>query len=443
MDGNVTWSYTVSDATNCQHHDVRALPNGNILLIAWESKTSAEAIASGRNVDAVGATLWSEQILEIEPVGATGGNVVWEWHLWDHLVQNFDSSKLNFGSVPDSPQLVNVNYSASSSLDWIHLNSIDYNETLDQIVVSSFSFGEIWVIDHSTTTAEAATHSGGNSGKGGDLLYRYGNPAVYDHPIDGSVLFNGQHTAHWIKDGLPFANQIMVHNNGNGRIGGNYSTIEIIDTPVNGFNYDTTLPYLPATSSWTYNAGNPNNYYAPFVSSAQQLPNGNVLICDGPAGIFFEVTSTGDTVWKYINPVNNTGVIAQGEFPSQIQTFRCTYYPFNYSGFDGHTLTAGGTIENTNPISEACSLNLAITDNYSAENLIVYPNPVKDILNVALPDQYTVANIALINSMGQTVYTSKSNNKTITIDTNQFATGLYYLKINADANQFIKKIVIE
>lgn len=440
-DGNVIWSYTVSDATKCQHHDVRALPNGNILLIAWESKTNAEAIAAGRNPGQVGETLWSEQILEIQPVGATGGNVVWEWHLWDHLVQDFDNTKLNYNTVADNPQLMNLNYYASSLSDWIHLNSIDYNPTLDQIVLSSFSLGEIWIIDHSTSTAEAASHSGGNSGKGGDLLYRYGNPGTYNSPTEESVLFNGQHNAYWIENGFAFANQIMVHNNGNGRIGGNYSSVEIINTPVDGFTYNTTLPYSPSTSSWSYNTDNTHSYYAPFISSAQQLSNGNVLICNGPAGVLFEVTPSGETVWKYICPVNGIGPIPQGVAPNNNMSFRCKFYPFDYSGFEGHTLTASTTIENTNPISNTC--NLSTANNDFADNLIVYPNPAKERLNISLPTQYTQATITLINNMGQTVYRSIANDNSFVIDTNSFASGLYYLKINSAANQLIKKVVIE
>ena len=107
--GNVIWTYFISDATNWQHHDVKALPNGNILVIAWESKTNTQAIAKGRNPLLVPTTLWSEQILEIQPTGATGGNVVWEWHLWDHLIQDFDNTKSNFGTVNQHPELINVN----------------------------------------------------------------------------------------------------------------------------------------------------------------------------------------------------------------------------------------------------------------------------------------------------------------------------------------------
>ena len=303
--GNVIWTYFISDATNWQHHDVKALPNGNILVIAWESKTNTQAIAKGRNPLLVPTTLWSEQILEIQPTGATGGNIVWEWHLWDHLIQDFDNTKPDFGAVNTNPQLLNINYKATAaSSDWIHLNSIDYNVALDQILVSSRVLNEIWIIDHSTSSTEAASHTGGNSGKGGDFLYRWGNPLAYN--TGTSTQFFGQHNAQWIQTGLPYENQIMVFNNGNGRTGGNYSTIEIINPPVDGFNYTSSLPYLPASTSWIYNDGNPNNFYAQLTSGCQQLSNGNVLFCNGPKGTFKEISASGTILWEYINPVSVT-----------------------------------------------------------------------------------------------------------------------------------------
>ena len=64
--------------------------------------------------------------------------------------------------------------------------------TLDQIVLSNHNLSEIWIIDHSTTTLEAASHSGGNSGKGGDLLYRWGNPQAYDQGTGADQLLNHQ-----------------------------------------------------------------------------------------------------------------------------------------------------------------------------------------------------------------------------------------------------------
>ena len=51
-----------------------------------------------------------DSLVEIKPTGKTTGEVVWEWHLWDHLVQDHDSTKANFGVVADHPELVDANF---------------------------------------------------------------------------------------------------------------------------------------------------------------------------------------------------------------------------------------------------------------------------------------------------------------------------------------------
>jgi len=430
--GNVIWTYTISDATKCQHHDVKALPNGNILVIAWETKTKTQAIDQGRNPSLVPAILWTEQILEIQPVGATGGNVVWEWHLWDHLVQDYDQSKPNYGVVASSPRLINLNYGASATMmDWNHINSIDYNPELDQILLSSHSMCEIWIIDHSTTTAQAASHSGGNSGYGGDILYRWGNPAVYNNGTIANKKFFGQHNAHWIENGLPMANNIMVFNNGNGRTGGNYSTVEILNPPVSGFNYTATLPYLPSANSWIYNEGNPNKYYAQNISSAQQLSNGNVLLCNGPSGVFTEIDSKAATVWKYVNPINGTGIINQNSTPTQNLAFRCSFYPSNYSGFAGHTLAAGNTIESSNAISASCSLTTGINDDLTTNQVEIFPNPANNFIHVDCKNGYQIYSL-----LGQ--LTKQSSQSATAIDISELPKGMYMVKYDNRVVRFIK-----
>lgn len=443
--GNVIWSYTVSDATKCQHHDIKALPNGNVLIISWEAKTNTQAIAAGRNPSLVPTTLWSEQIIEVQPNGLTGGNIVWEWHLWDHLIQDYDNTKPNFGSIATSPQLLNLNFNASATEpDWIHLNSIDYNPSLDQILISSHNMNEIWIIDHSTTTAQAASHSGGNSGKGGDLLYRWGNPAAYNNGTTANKKLFGQHNANWIITGLPFENQIMIYNNGLARTGGNYTTVEIINPPVDGYNYTNTLPYLPTTTSWIYNSGNPNSYYAQNISGAQQLSNGNVLLCNGPAGMFTEVNTTATTVWKYINPIAQSGVMTQGTTPTQNLVFRCSYYPNDFSGFSGHVLTAGNTIENSNTVSASCSLTLATSVNNLSDAIKVYPNPAKDYIIISWDNLgINYASITLMNNLGQIVFKKSINSNSNTISVNELANGMYYLKIDSSSGQLIKKLIIK
>jgi hypothetical protein len=440
--GNVIWNYLISSNLECQHHDIKELPNGNVLVIVWDSKTNTEAIAKGRNPTLVSTTVWSEKIIEIQPTGLTTGNVIWEWHLWDHLVQDFDNSKPNFASINTNPQLVNINYQASvSNTDWIHLNSIDYNPSLDQILVSSHSFDEVWIIDHSTTTVQASSHLGGNSGKGGDILYRWGNPRAYNNGSVADQKLFGQHDATWIENSLSFANQIMIFNNGNGRTGGNYSTIEIINPPVNGNIYTNTLPYLPNNTSWNYNTGNPNNLYAQNISSSQQISNGSVLYCDGPNGIFTEINSNGTSVWKYINPVTNTGITNQGQ-TNVSPVFKCIYYPSSFTGFTGQNLVSGNTIENTNTLSASCTLSSNDFD--LAESIQVYPNPAKDFITIKFENNYdSTLEIEIFNNLGQKVIKQKidSNQKIISLES--LKAGIFVLKIISENKLKTFKIIKE
>jgi hypothetical protein len=432
-DGKVTWSYTLSDATKCQHHDARVMSNGNILLIAWELKTKEEAIAQGRNPSLTSATVWSEQVLEIKPEGTNGGTVVWEWHLWDHLAQDFDSTKPNYTSIAANPHLLKINYAAKATLnDWIHINSIDYNPALDQIMLSSHNTSEVWIIDHSTTTAEAAGHNGGKAGKGGDLIYRWGNPQAYNNGSASDKKFFGQHNAHWIEAGLPYENQIMVFNNGIGRPGGNYSTVEIFNPPLNDSTYTATLPYLPASNSWVYNAGNPNNFYSMNISGAQQLSNGNVLTCTGDAGTFYEVDSTGETLWKYISPVKGNGIISQGTVPAQNMVFRCIYYPKTYSGFAGKTLTAGSIIENSNTVSATCGTTVGIEESILSNNIQIYPNPATQSITITGVSGET----KIFNSAGIEVWSGEIKLKK-SIDISLFQNGIYFIQNNHFTNKFI------
>jgi hypothetical protein len=433
-DGTVSWSFELSSDTICQHHDIRALPNGNVLAIVWESKSIANAVEQGRDPAFTPSPVWSETILEIQPTGQNTGNVVWKWDLWDHLIQDLDPNKPNFGVIADNPQLMDINYGADDlQSDWVHMNSIDYNAALDQIVLSPHSFNEIWIIDHSTTTAEAASHTGGNSGQGGDLLYRWGNPATYRQGTVADKQLYGQHNARWIESDLPFGDHIMIFNNGEGRPDGDYSTVEVIDPPVVDWNYDASvLPFGPASTAWNYNYGNTHNYYAQRLSSAQQLSNGNVLITNGPAGTFTEVTSLGATVWNYVNPVTAAMIIPQYEVPAMNQAFRSNFYPSTYSGFAGQNLTAGSTIEDTNPVTDVCHLTVGAMESSAAEVLEVYPNPTVDNITIqfgsAMP-QGTM--LSIYNAVGQCVYnhTMANSNTVFTIPVAELASGMYVVKL--------------
>ena len=41
----MVWDFFFSNSDHQQHHDIEPMPGGNVLLIAWERKTQAEAEA--------------------------------------------------------------------------------------------------------------------------------------------------------------------------------------------------------------------------------------------------------------------------------------------------------------------------------------------------------------------------------------------------------------
>lgn len=286
-DGTVLWDYTYSGSTYVLHHDICPLPNGNVLLISYDVKTSAEAVQAGCSQS---ISIRSEKIMEVQPTGATTGTVVWEWKLWDHLVQNYNSSKDNYAtSVLDHPELLDINYDTQN--DWIHMNGIDYNPVLDQIALSSHNLNQWFIIDHSTTTAQAAVHTGGNAGKGGDFLYRYGNPSSYD--ASGSTVLNVTHDSHWLQEGIPNAGRLVGFNNKG--ISNTQSCVDQIDVPRVNYNYSYTAG--SAYSPTTYTVRTACNGVSTNMGSSEQYPNGNQLICMATQGTMYEINSAGTVLW--------------------------------------------------------------------------------------------------------------------------------------------------
>ena len=271
-------------------------------------------------------------------------------------MQDHDSTKANYGEVAAHPELVDINFAESSlgggpggppptakaaapapeknkdaakkaeaaklkslgyvgsptqrsqrvNPDWTHVNSIDYNAELDQIALSIHEFSEFWIIDHSTTTAEAASHKGGRSGKGGDLLYRWGNPRLYRAGTKADQTLFAQHNANWIRPGLPGAGHMLVFNNGARRPDGSYSSVDELELPVDSQGHYALEPgkaFGPKKATWSYAAPKKTDFFATFISGTHRLPNGNTMICSGPNGTLFEVTPQKEIVWKYINPV--------------------------------------------------------------------------------------------------------------------------------------------
>src|SRR5262249_25016774 len=110
-EGELVWDFRFYNDKQLPHHDFTRLPNGNVLLIVWDRKVAKEALAAGRRPELTGEShLLIDSLIEVKPTGKTTGEVVWEWHLWDHLVQDFDKAKANYGNVAEYPELVNINF---------------------------------------------------------------------------------------------------------------------------------------------------------------------------------------------------------------------------------------------------------------------------------------------------------------------------------------------
>lgn len=354
-DGTLVWDWILASKERLQHHDIEPLPNGNVLLISWERKSSEQTVRAGRNPNLVSsAGLWPDCILEVQPHRPNEGRIVWEWHLWDHMIQDYDPNRENYGDVSEHPELIDINgdrqldrssdeqlrrlkalgYVGSATdakdlrADFAHTNSIAYNPRLDQIALSVLTFNEIWIIDHSTTTKEAAGHTGGRAGRGGDLLYRWGNPKTcHRGAIENQQLF-AQHDARWIPDGYPGAGNILVFNNGSDRLAGGYSSVIEIRPPLDAnwqYSIRARKRFRPDEPVWEYTAPNKRSFFSDFISGAQRLANGNTFICSGPQGRFFEVTAKGDIVWEYYNPYSGDAPNPAGDPPYSV--FRTEHIP--------------------------------------------------------------------------------------------------------------------
>ena len=394
-DGNLVWDFKLANAKELIHHDIEVLPNGNVLAICYEARTPEESIAAGRDPGRVlKGGLWIDKIIEIKPIRPNGGEIVWEWDMWDHLIQDFDATKANYGVVKDHPRKININTHSfeaeggpimdegqieqmkamgamtsnanvdNQRSDITHVNAVSYNAELDHIAMSCPGFGEIYIIDHSISTEEA-------KGSAGDLLYRWGNPQNYGAGTKEDQKLFGQHDVKYIPKGFPGEGHLMafnndIHNPDNklpslgaalakaqspdphvavGDFGNYSSVVEWILPEIGDGSYKISEDgaFGPTEPYWEYIAPDKYSFYSPFVSGAQRLKNGNTLITEGVRGRLFEVTPEKKIVWEYWNPYNNGYTLPDGSLPQPVgpflyAQFRSTHFNLDFPAFNGKDL---------------------------------------------------------------------------------------------------------
>jgi hypothetical protein len=432
-DGTIVWEYTYANSDHVSHHDL-TLVGDNVLLTAYEKVGIAALSDAGFNNPS--SEKWPTHFIELEPDGNGGATIVWEWHIWDHMCQNTDPNAnqaiLYTQNISDHPELIDINMIQSQGGppgggggDWFHVNGVDYNEDLDQIVFSSRFASEIYIIDHSTTTAEAASHSGGNSGMGGDILYRWGNPSNYG--MSGTqIIDNAVHDARWIKDdGRPNGGYLQIFNNSG--VSSSVSAIDGIDTPWDAVTntYLRTPGQAFAPNSYT------TRYECAYSSSGQsasdRMSNGNIYVNasggQGGAGVMYEVDSTGtNIIWGPYNASSQKGFRYECDYPGII-----ALEPYMYPN---------GTVTTT------CFDVTSVAEKTIVDDLTIFPNPTKGVVTLRF-ESVEVKNIEIqiINSTGKQVDTHHVNNYiglvNEKIDFSSFSEGLYFIKITTDKGQSI------
>jgi hypothetical protein len=222
------------------HHDARLLKNGNVMLLCL--KPLAADLATRVRGGLPGTEAAGGIIFADYLVEmTTKGEPVWEWRSWEHLAPE---------EYPITPQ--------DHRAEWTHGNTVA--ETADgNLLVSFRNISHVFLIERAT----------------GNILWKLGNPPLAQQH-DPRPLPNGN---------------VLVFDNGTHRR----------DSPA---TFSRVIEVDPKTSEivWRYQDRSLFEFFSPYISGAQRLPNGNTLICEGCHGRIFEVTAGGEVVWEYVNP---------------------------------------------------------------------------------------------------------------------------------------------
>jgi len=498
--GNTVWQYSETRSTYHGHHDFAKIYNPKLgdstfIYIANKDITAQQCLDAGCDPSHTYNDAQMDAIVEVD----RQGNIIWEWCFFDHVVQDIDPSKSTYGVIANTPGKIDLNIRGNPvKSDWMHCNSLDYNQNLDLIVINSVH-GEFYVIDHGNTFIPYNSDSSIAlaAGTAGDFKYRFGDPAKYDKGDPPSVLDNwekataghkqlgGSHDIQWIKPGLPGEGNFLVFCNAQNLFeltpqsyiieinpylnSAGTNTGHFVNPPEAGYTIvnspDANLMKEKKNVSkqivWTYSSKNNTSFFSTIGSSAQRLANGNTLVCSMNDGHFFEVyPSDTSIVWEYINPMTRNGIkkVKVDNYPTYNGVFRAYMYASDHPALVGQNLTPGNTMTGQTPNYYKPEDLTAVKESES------YMEPI-DILRQNYPNPFAYSttidfeitelkrvNITVFDFSGNYVKTlvdadySKGNYSTTWNATNTggslVANGIYFYILKADNRQLSKKMIL-
>jgi len=498
-DGNVVWQYSETRTNYHGHHDFAKIYNSKLgdstfIYIANKDLTAQQCLDAGCDISHSYTGAQMDAVVEVN----RQGTVIWEWCFFDHVVQDMYQALPTYGVIANTPGRINLNLTGNPVKgDWLHCNSLDYNQEKDLIVINSVH-GEFYVIDHGNTfiSGDADSSIALAASNTGDFLYRFGDPAKYNKGDPPSVLDNwdksttgnkqigGAHDIQWIRPGLPGAGNFLIFSNSENLFeltpqsyifeinpylnSAGANTGNFVNPPDAGYNQvsspDANLmkekKLISKQVVWRYSSKNNTSFYSTIGSSAQRLPNGNTFICSMNDGHFFEVSPTDTSiVWEYINPMTRDGIkkIKVDHYPTYNGVFRAYRYASDHPALTGHNLTAGNTMTGATPSYFVPADLTAVkgNDSYMKPNDVLnqnYPNPFSyhTTIEFEISDSKMVDLIIYdfsgnrVKSLVNTIY--PKGKYTVNWDATcesgeKVASGMYYSILTADNQQLSKKII--
>ncbi len=128
-----------------------------------------------------------------------------------------------------------------------------------------------------------------------------------------------------------------------------------------------------------------------------------------------------------------------------------------YADMHGYTMDISGTIDlsgGSNNINLVicsddttyqigmCDEPTSISQNINDEEISIYPNPAKEVLNI-LTTQNETFNLSITDIAGKVVLNKKLIAQYNQIDVAEFVTGIYFVRIYNDKNNLYQKLIIE
>jgi len=238
-------------------HDFQLLDNGNILLERYENMQPEPQ---------------SPPIVtqHIEVVSPKDKKVLWRWKTEDH--------------VQELEQLAGVKISTNGTdvaLNWTHLNTCQLLADSPLAKIDSrFKAGNIFICLSNIDILGIIAYPSGR------VVWAWG-PGILDGPHQPMSLPNGD---------------ILLFDNGRKR----------------GWSRVIEIDPIKKEIVWEYHSTPKETFYAPVLSGAERLPNGNIFVCDGVHSRFFEITHGGEIVWDFISTYDriNTEVILRANMYS-------------------------------------------------------------------------------------------------------------------------------